>query len=421
MDPNDYPNRYELANELHARPFPSLKGPSQTAYLAVKRTKDAANRDRALDRAHLVALLDHFGAAHPPEGANHYYGQLGRDMLKWESHTEFVTYTLFAEGPEDTPFEGRVFDRFPANWLEEIPGAILTSAVVHMERSENGLENLAHHFVPESLAVSKVLDNAALVASDFRIDATGHVRFAVLAREATGVRRLGRIVQRLLEIETYKSMAMLSLPMARRVSGEIAAIDTELISLVEDMSDQSGAENTTLARLLKISSQLEHISSENAFRFSAADAYSAIVTQRIDLLRESRFEGRQSLSEFMIRRFDPAMRTCTSTNARLKEISQRAERAATLHRTRLEEDRSQQNAALLASMDKRAAQQLRLQKTVEGLSVVAIGYYAVNLTVYLLAPFAKLIGLDKTMLTALMVPIVLLMVWRIIKGIREKL
>ena len=40
-------------------------------------------------------------------------------------------------------------------------------------------------------------------------------------------------------------------------------------------------------------------------------------------------------------------------------------------------------------MDRRSDTALRLQKTVEGLSVVAISYYAVNLVVYLIGPLAE--------------------------------
>ena len=87
----DHPLRYALANELHARPFPSLNAPSQALFLAIKQPQNAAKRDRALDRAHLIALLDRFGAAHPQPDATHYFGDMGKFRIKWERHTEFVT------------------------------------------------------------------------------------------------------------------------------------------------------------------------------------------------------------------------------------------------------------------------------------------------------------------------------------------
>ena len=165
----------------------------------------AANRDRGLDVAHLQGLLDRHGAPHPQPGATHYYGQIGRHWLKWEQHTEFVTYTIFSEGVEDRPFDPRAFDPFPQDWLEDAPGQRVTSILIRVEPRREDTEIracLREWFVPESLAVSSVLEGAAVIGGDFRIDQNGHMRFAVFASEGTGQRRVGRIVQRLCEIET---------------------------------------------------------------------------------------------------------------------------------------------------------------------------------------------------------------------------
>ena len=129
----DHPLRYSLSNELHARPFPSLDAPCFAVYLAIKEPKDAAGRDRAKDRAHLVALLDRFGAQHPKEGATHWFGEMGKYRLKWEQHTEFVTYTLFGDGVADKPFDPSLFKVFPAEWLAQAPGARITSALIRVE------------------------------------------------------------------------------------------------------------------------------------------------------------------------------------------------------------------------------------------------------------------------------------------------
>jgi len=121
----------------------------------------------------------------------------------------------------------------------------------------------------------------------------------------------------------------------------------------------------------------------------------------------------------MMRRFDPAMRTVTSTQDQLRTMSDRALRAGNLLRTRVDVERSAQNQALLTSMDKRADLQLRLQRTVEGLSVVAISYYAVNLVLYILGPVAKA-GISKITLAAITTPIVLLIVWLMMERIHKK-
>ena len=419
----DHPLRYALANELHARPFPSLKAPCFAAYLAVKPAENAAGRDRAADRAHLLALLDRHGAPHPQPDATHYSGKIGRYTLKWESHTEFVTYTVFGDGVTARPFDPAAFEVFPEDWLEQAPGARMTSAHIRVvERSDEAemRANLADWFVPESLAASWVLDREAMVAGDFRIDEAGHMRFAVFASPGVGKRRVGRIVQRICEIETYKAMSMLGLARARALSGRLGEVDGELSRLVAAMGAE-GAADRTLDELLSISADLEDLAAKSSFRFGATAAYEAIVNQRIEVLREERFGGRQTFAEFMMRRFDPAMRTVKAAERQLATMSERAKRAGDLLRTRVDVERSAQNQALLESMDRRADLALRLQQTVEGLSVVAISYYALNLAGYFLYPLAKTVGLSKELtFAALTLPVVAL-VWLMVRRIRRSM
>ncbi|MEL6619802.1 MAG: DUF3422 domain-containing protein [Pseudomonadota bacterium] len=418
----DHPLRYRLANELHARPFPSMKPPSAAAYVAFKQPEMAASRDRAADLAHLHDLLDRHGAPHPQPGATHYYGQIGKHWLKWEQHTEFVTYTIFSEGVQDRPFDPQAFAIFPEDWLAEAPGQRVTSILIRVEQEadpETIRDNLNAWFVPESLAVSSVLDEAAVIAGDFRIDQAGHMRFGVFVGPGTGERRVGRIVQRLCEIETYKTMSMLGFARVRDMGTELSALDTRLITLVEDMSTEGSRAEETLKALLAISAELETLSAQSSFRFGATWAYEAIVEERIQALREARYLGRQSFGEFMARRYQPAMRTVRSAQERLEAMSSRGVRAANLLRTRVDVERSAQNQALLESMDKRSDLQLRLQRTVEGLSVVAISYYAVSLASYVLYPLEEPTGLSKNMLTAIVTVPVVLLVWGMIRRLRR--
>ncbi|MDQ2095410.1 DUF3422 family protein [Rhodalgimonas zhirmunskyi] len=420
----DHPLRYELANELHARPFPALNVPCTAAYLAIKRPGNAAGRDRGADMAHLVALLDRYGAAHPAPDATHYFGQIGRHWIKWESHTEVVTYTAFRDGLGERPFDPAEFEVFPADWLDEAPGMRLTSALIRVEpmRGETEMaERITDWLAPDSIAASHVLDGAAVMAGDFRIDPAGHLRFAVFASEGIGARRVGRIVQRLCEIETYKTLSLLGFARAREMSSQLSRAGARLGELIEEMGHEGARADATLDALLKVSGELEEISAQSSFRFSATAAYEHLVHERIHVMRESRFLGRQGFAEFMLRRFDPAMRTVKAAEKRLTALAERAVRAGDLLRTRVDVERSAQNQALLESMDRRADLQLRLQTTVEGLSVVAISYYAVNLVAYALYPLAKTLeGLDKGMLTAVVTLPVVFLVWLAVRRIRGK-
>ena len=424
MSITDHPLRYELANELHARPFPTLDVPCTAVYVAIKRPEQAVGRDRQADLQHLIALLDRHGAPHPQPGATHYSGRIGRHEVKWESHTEFVTYTAFTSTLSDRAFDPADFEVFPKEWLAEAPGVRVAACHIRVQkRPESAAVDtlLSDWFVTESLAVSRVLDDDAILAGDFRIDPAGHTRFAVFANTETGTRRVGRIVQRLCEIETYKSMSMLGFARVKQLSAPLGEVEKTLSQLVDQLGDETLPAEETLARLLATSAALEQMVTRNAFRFGATGAYEAIVNQRISVLREERFQGRQTFAEFMMRRYDPAMRTVKSTEGRLADLSDRAMRAGELLRTRVDVERSAQNQMLLESMDRRADMQLKLQKTVEGLSVVAISYYAVSLASYGGYPVAKWLGLSKAELTAALTLPVVALVWWMIRRIQKKM
>ena len=422
---DDHPLRYPLTNELHARPFPSLEVPCTAVFLAYKEPVDAANRDRSRDLAHLIDLLDRNGSPHPQPEATHFSGTIGRHELKWESHTEFVTYSAFCPGVSARPFDPEEMRVFPDNWLAAAPGKRLVSLLIRVEVMPEDEDEVTSHledwFVPESLACSRVVDGAAIVAGDFRIDPAGQMRFAVFVRPGTGARRVGRIVQRLCEIETYRAMSMLGLMRARRMSARLNEIDPKLSALVSGLDSAGQSPEATLHELLAISAELESQAVQVSFRFGATAAYEAIVNQRIEVLREVRIQGRQTFGEFMMRRYDPAMRTVKSAEARLRSMAERAQRAAELLRTRVDVERSAQNQKLLESMDKRADLQLRLQRTVEGLSVVAISYYAVNLATYAAYPLTDRLNISKGVATAIATPLVILLVWAAVRRIRRQM
>lgn len=418
----DHALRLSLTAELHARPFPALSAPGMAAYLAIKHEPDADSRAATL--AHFLALLDHYGAPRPDSGATHYFGPVGKFWLKWEQHTEFVTYTVFASGLSARAFDPAEFEVFPHHWQVAAPGARITSALLRImarpEQDAQIMPSLKDWLVPESLAVAEVLEGGAVVASDFRIDPAGHLRMAVFVSGETGKQRVGRIVQRLCEIETYKTMSMLGFAKARHMGEPLTGLDAQLNALMTDMRDPQAQAEDTLNALLDVSVALEQLASQTAYRFAATQAYETLVSERIEALREARFGGRQGFGEFMTRRYQPAMRTVKAVQGRLNAMSDRAIRASELLRTQVDVARSAQNQEILASLDRRADLQLRLQRTVEGLSVVAVSYYAVSLGTYLFYPLAEYFDVSKGWLSAALTLPVLMLVWLMMRRVQRR-
>jgi uncharacterized membrane-anchored protein len=230
-------------------------------------------------------------------------------------------------------------------------------------------------------------------------------------------------VQRLIEIEVYRMMAMLTFPLARRTGAELDGVERSLAGLVTRLETAQAADEPLLLRdVTRLAATVERISGVTGFRFSAARAYHALVQQRAAALRENRLPGLQTPTGFLERRFSPAMAFCESVARRVDSAAERIARASALLRTRVEIERERQNQEVLAAMNRRAKLQLRLQQTVEGLSVAAITYYAVGLVGYLAkAGAAAGLRFDPDLVTGLAVlPVAVLLAFGVRK-LRERI
>jgi uncharacterized membrane-anchored protein len=411
-----HPLRFELANELHARPFPTLGPPERVHHLAFLRGEGTASADRD----HLTELCRRYGIAPPEAGANHFFADFGSFRLKWERHAEFVTCTFFRAGSAGEPFDDVDPGDLPADWMRTVPGELIIAARVAVLGPDQGApsrDGLARWFVAESLCGSRIGNGAVEIWTDLRIHGDGASR-TLIAGPGLDPRRVGRLVQRLLEVETYRTLALLGLPLARSIAPRIAEIDRALTEIGTGISraDDAETDHALLARLTRLAAEVEELVATTAYRFGASAAYEALVRARLEILNERAIEGQQTIREFLDRRLAPAMRTCLTSQGRLDALSQRLGRCANLLRTRVDIALERQNRDQLATMNRRAQLQLNLQETVEGLSVVAISYYVVGLVAYAVRPF----DLPQSAAVAIAVPIALVLVWSIIRRIRRR-
>jgi uncharacterized membrane-anchored protein len=239
----------------------------------------------------------------------------------------------------------------------------------------------------------------------------------------------GRLVQRVLEIETYRMMALLGLPHAQQAGPALNAIESELARLSAGMTDTGEAlsgdgpdhERELLHKITGLAARMEKLALENTYRFAASQAYYRLVQSRIDELRETRIPGVPTIREFMDRRLAPAMNTCESMVRRQEALAERIGRTNDLLRTRVGIVQEQQNRRILESLNTRAAQQLRLQQAVEGLSVVAISYYSIGLVSYA-GKALKTAGvpLNPDLLTGAMIPVLVGAVWLGLRRMHHK-
>jgi uncharacterized membrane-anchored protein len=418
----EHPLRLALHNEVHARPPEPMQAPLAISHVVmwVDRASAKASRD------HLAQLLHDHHLSAPDVHTNHLRVDVGAFRLRWELHTEFVSWTFMR------PVGGDVFAHLdpltaiqavPHKWLAQLPGECLVR--LHLwQLSSASLD--VHDVLPkvlheDTLVASTVAEGHGEVYTDFQLHPDGYARIMLLTGSLTP-RRQGRLVQQLLEIETYRMAALLGLPAARDASHALADAERELAALANAIRNAERADEAGLLdRLTRLAGEVEGQYAATHSRFSATRAYFELVDRRIRDIAESRMPGMQTIAEFMERRLSPARSTCDWAARRQTALSERVSRMSNLLRTRVDFEQQQSSQQLLTTMNQRQDLQLKLQSTVEGLSVAAITYYFTGLVSYL-AKGAEKVGwpfaADITAACAL--PLVGLVVWLSMRRLHHK-
>jgi len=414
--------RAAVIGEVHARPFTPIEIPHRVLHFAF----DTAGERGEADRAALVDFCIRRGLVAPKPGDKHHRLPFSGSVLRWEQHSEFTTYTweLASErlDPGTAPFHPAASALAAPMGLVPQPGPLLVALDLHL--LANGNDKLAPERVFErsSLAMAEVADGTALMASDFQCDPTGFIRILVLDR-GLDPERAGAVVQRVLELETYRTLALLGLPEAQRLAPSINRIERRLGEVTEQMRSTEGltANHKLLDELTALAAELEAGAAASLFRFGASRAYNEIVQLRLQTLGERPVKGFPTWSSFLARRMAPAMRTCVTLEERQANLSTKLARTANLLRTRVDVELEQQNRNLLQSMNERTRLQLRLQATVEGLSVVAISYYVVGLFGYMAKAVSEAgVPINPSYATAAFVPFAVGIIWWIVRKIRKR-
>jgi len=415
-----HPDREGLYHELHARPFPVVAKPFRISHLAFLVTR--AERDADFD--HLCALCRRYGVNPPQAGENSFNQTLGDFEVRWERHLEFVTYTFMRQGASDVPFSDTALTLLPRDWLSQLSGSLVVA--LHLELPDDNdhqwkREALAGSFEGHRLISAELMASSATLWSAFRLHGDGFGRILLRIKDLSP-NQTGRLVQRVLELETYRLMALLSASQARELAPKLADLDMELSGVITELSEANELkeERHLLRRLTSMAALIERHRAETTNRFAATKAYYQIVLKRLEELDESHDGKNFTLMDFLGRRLTPAVNTCDAMSLRLEDLARRIERAGDLIRTRVDLKLEEQNRSLLASMDRRSHLQLRLQETVEGLSIAAISYYGVSLLNYLfIAVEPVLPWLQAPWATAASVPLVVLSVWLITRRIKR--
>ncbi|HEY8160863.1 MAG TPA: DUF3422 domain-containing protein [Methylocystis sp.] len=413
----EHESREAVLAELHARPFLPLQVPRRVYHFAFSTTREEALADRAaveqLARAHRLEP--------PGRDAKFHYFLLGDWRLRWEQHAEFTTYSWSTGKEAETPFlhpdpltSGEISFR--------PPGRLIVATHLSVVDGKITLDDLAALFNSQSLCVIGVGRDGAHALTDFAVDSLGFTRMAIRILNAPAL-EAGRLAQRLLEVETYRCMALLGLPLARAVSPDLAMMEEELSEIMNALrTDESRSNHDLLKGLTDLLAANDALSTRTSFRFGASRAYHALVKSRLELLQEAKEGQYPTISSFLNARLDPAIETCNAVQARQTRFSTDVARTTNIMRTGITLEMERQNGALLDDMVRRTRLQMRLNRMVQGISVAGLAYYLVGLFAFV-AKGLKEAGLlppalSADMVEAISVPFALALSWAFMARVR---
>jgi len=357
--------RQELHNELHARPSIYFSEPAHVYHLTL--LEEGSTLERIIQRLE------------PSTPASRLQGlaDLQGGRLKWERHTEFLCLTLVVPRVASDD----VWPPLPAPLHALIDGSehlVIECSQILVESQEGWAGSTAAYGFKDA-AASRIGAGDATVWSDFRLCDNGANRI-LLVNHALNAYRLGRMVRRLLEIETYRMMASLGLPQAKEVASQLKEFERELTRLSDENASATGSDaRQILKSISQLSARLVRCTARARQRFSATEAYAQLVFERIAELREAHVQGCQRLGIFIERRFKPGVRYCSATQQRLEHLSVSVANLGELLQARVQVEVEEQNSSILQSLNARATTQIKIQKAVEGLSIIAISYYLLSL------------------------------------------
>ncbi len=419
-------SRRELHNAVHARPVDPIPVPSLVTHLAVLHEHESADRERE-------EVLTVMAGAEPvldPFDPGFVRLRTSEDTIQWQRHGEFSLYSVAQPLDESRPPTAQEVSLAavsgPADWLRRAPGQTIAALQIVVlpapadPRADDAL--LRGLLGPGRMLGSRLRDADARVFTTYRLDDAGVLRAVLLVGDGVSPLRVGRIVWSLAQIEIYRVLAMRAFPQARRLQTHLADVERRLAVLTQLIDRESADDQALLHELLSLAASVQTANATSAAAFSAARAYHGIVRARLEEQRGSSVPGRMGVFTYLDRRLTPAMATVEATSLRLEQVSRHTAQAADLLRTRVGINSEQQNTELLGALESGQRTQLRLQETVEGLSIAAISYYAVGLIGYLIKGVKGAgVHLDSDMATAISVPFVVVAVWYLLRRAKRGL
>lgn len=408
----DHPARLAAQAEIHARPISRLLAPARIRRVAFLLDRDPQATPPV--RSRMVDWCRANGVEPPEPAARRFsFTSSGFDVT-WELHNEFYTYTWIAAATDPASWPAGI--GLEAAWQDRVVVAVRLDVRPTHTITATALAS----FDELSLCYSSVEGGRAEVATDFLVDGNGFTHFELAAGDI-GPNLLGSVVRRLLEIETYRVLALVGISLARSVSPILSRLEGRLTEAMQGIGSALSAAESHNA--LQTMHDLEVAAADTVeltrYRFAASQAYGDILRRRLADLDERPTGEHRTLERYLNHRVDPALATFKAIEQRQASLFEQMARSTALLGTRISLDIENQNRTILETIADTAKSQYRLQATVEGLSTIAISYYILGIIGYALHVFDKSYEDEKTLAVAILAPIIVLVVWLSMKRVHK--
>ncbi len=407
---NEHAYRRLIDAETHARPVPPMTAPLRIRRLAFMSADGGA--DLRAVHAQMAGLAG--VVADGPTWARQLEFERDGHHVTWELHSEFATFTWTAAADDWVAHPQGIGLEYHEKLL------MVFATRIDLMPTDAIAPSALEGFNPLSLCYSTIFDDTAEVATDFHLDRDGFTRFEVAARQMSPLRQ-GVLVRRLLEIETYRTMALIGLPLAREMGGGVGEYERRLAGIMQSIGrgETLTDHQQTLTALHKLSSEVGQTVEETSFRFAATQAYGEVLAERLHRLREQAIGEFTTIDRFLNNRAQPALATCRAMEKRLLALTEKVQRSIELLDARISLSIQSQNQSVLDTISRTSVSQFRLQQTVEGLSIIAISYYALGILGYVFEGLHDVLPFPKGTMLGLSAPLVVLLVFLAIHRIRK--
>lgn len=408
----DHPFRAQALGEIHARPVQPLEAEGRLRRVATYFGHEPGRHDQMREEFAAWCYKNQVKPTFMTDRQARY--EVDGIETTWQLHSEHVSITWMCPQKHDEPWPENI-------GLEAIMGAkLLVTTRVDLIDATTIHENALKGFRRASLSYAKVEEGLAEIATDFLPDKDGFTRIEFAGAGIADVRR-GVIARYLLEIETFRSLALLALPVAQDVGQRVDNVERGLENILKRLNRETDSQiiDELLSELNKLSMETTHLHGETNTLFAASYSYDQLVRHRLGLLEEKRVTGHTNMARYLSNRMDPAMATCAALQNRLNALTDRLTRAIELLNTRVTIEIHKQNQDALNAISSTSVSQYKLQTTVEGLSTIAITYYALGVIGYVLAGLSMDALPSKSIMLAIAAPFVLILTWLAMRRIRQ--